>query len=206
MISLAALGLYVAWLGLAFGLRSLIQARRTGDTGWRFAGDRPGTAKWWTRIIAGAGAIAAGLAAPVADLAGLPTVAALDRPWLRITGLAVAALAIIATVAAQMAMGASWRIGVDETEHTALVTAGPFTLVRNPIYTAVIGLVCGLTLSVPNVIAYIGLVLVILGIELQVRRVEEPYLLHTHGERYRRYAAGVGRFLPGLGRLPAPPR
>ncbi|MFZ0230386.1 MAG: isoprenylcysteine carboxylmethyltransferase family protein, partial [Mycobacterium sp.] len=31
------------------------------------------------------------------------------------------------------------------------------------------------------------------------RRVEEPYLLATHGAAYRRYTASVGRFIPGVG-------
>lgn len=39
------------------------------------------------------------------------------------------------------------------------------------------------------------------GLALQVRLVEEPYLLRTHGEVYRDWAARTGRFLPGVGRL-----
>ena len=31
--------------------------------------------------------------------------------------------------------------------------------------------------------------------------VEEPYLLKVHGSAYAEYAARVGRFLPGVGRL-----
>ena len=39
-------------------------------------------------------------------------------------------------------------------------------------------------------------------VELQVRRVEEPYLLvATHEQNYTAYTATVGRFLPGFGRL-----
>ncbi|HLS74191.1 MAG TPA: hypothetical protein VK046_10500 [Actinomycetaceae bacterium] len=40
--------------------------------------------------------------------------------------------------------------------------------------------------------------------EIQVRLVEEPYLLRTHGPAYARYTARVGRFLPGLGRTHEP--
>lgn len=40
----------------------------------------------------------------------------------------------------------------------------------------------------------------LVGLELQVRFVEEPYLLRTHAT-YASYASRVGRFLPGLGRL-----
>lgn len=43
--------------------------------------------------------------------------------------------------------------------------------------------------------------LFILGVQLQVRIVEEPYLVQTHGDRYVRYARRTGRFLPTRGRL-----
>jgi protein-S-isoprenylcysteine O-methyltransferase Ste14 len=59
----------------------------------------------------------------------------------------------------------------------------------------------GLVLVVPNVWAIAGLVALVVAVELQVRRIEEPYLLGTHGDRYRAYARRVGRFVPGVGRL-----
>jgi protein-S-isoprenylcysteine O-methyltransferase Ste14 len=43
------------------------------------------------------------------------------------------------------------------------------------------------------------LVLAIAALELQVRRVEEPYLLGKHGAAYRSYTASVGQFIPGVG-------
>jgi protein-S-isoprenylcysteine O-methyltransferase Ste14 len=200
VISAAALVAYLLGLGLAFGVRSLVQARRTGDAGWRSPGGKPGSPQWWTRIATGFGSLAAGLAAPVADLAGLRRVAVLDHTALRIAGLALTLAAITGVYLAQNAMGASWRIGVHETERTALVTGGPFSLVRNPIFTGMMAFAAGLFLAVPNPIAAAGLVLVIVGVELQVRRVEEPYLRQAHGELYRDYTARVGRFLPGIGR------
>ena len=39
-----------------------------------------------------------------------------------------------------------------------------------------------------------------MGVELQVRAVEEPYLVRTHGDDYRLYCEAVGRFIPGIGR------
>lgn len=39
------------------------------------------------------------------------------------------------------------------------------------------------------------------ALELQLRAVEEPYLLTAHGHAYATYAARVGRFAPGTGRL-----
>jgi protein-S-isoprenylcysteine O-methyltransferase Ste14 len=40
----------------------------------------------------------------------------------------------------------------------------------------------------------------ILGIEIQVRRVEEPHLATTQGPAYSDYCSRVGRFVPGLGK------
>jgi protein-S-isoprenylcysteine O-methyltransferase Ste14 len=54
---------------------------------------------------------------------------------------------------------------------------------------------------VPNPAALVGLALVIGGIEYQIRRIEEPHLRVVHTVAYHDYAARVGRFLPGIGRL-----
>jgi protein-S-isoprenylcysteine O-methyltransferase Ste14 len=100
-----------------------------------------------------------------------------------------------------MAMGASWRIGVDESERTSLVTDGPFAVVRNPIFSAMLPTSLGLALMVPNWVAFVGVVALFLALELQVRVVEEPYLQRVHGHAYTEYADRVGRFIPGLGKL-----
>ncbi|MEI8412093.1 MULTISPECIES: hypothetical protein [unclassified Kribbella] len=54
---------------------------------------------------------------------------------------------------------------------------------------------------VPNVVALAGAVVLITALHLQVRVVEEPYLLTTHADTYPQYAATTGRFLPHIGRL-----
>ncbi|MFF5262869.1 methyltransferase family protein [Actinomadura viridis] len=195
-----ALALYLIWLALAFGLRSLVQRRRTGDAGFRGGGLRPGSLQWWARLLF-AGALVVGVAGPVAGLAGLPPLPVLDRPAVQVTGTVLAVLGPAATLAAQWSMGSSWRIGVDESERTDLVTGGAFALARNPIFTAMIVTAAGLAAMVPNPVTLGGLVLTVAAIETQVRAVEEPYLLRVHGDAYARYAAAVGRFLPGLGRL-----
>ena len=202
-----ALALYGAYLLLAFGLRTLIQLRRTGSTGFRGLGGRPGSAEW----LAGVGfvvALALGVAAPVLALLDVvEPIAALDGDAAHVAGAALAVAGIAATLLAQLAMGSSWRIGVDHEERTALVTTGPFALVRNPIFSAMIPTALGLVLLVPSWVALLGLAGLVLALELQVRVVEEPYLLRTHGRDYREYAARVGRFVPSVGRLgAAPPR
>jgi protein-S-isoprenylcysteine O-methyltransferase Ste14 len=196
-----ALVLYGVYLLLAFGLRTVIQLRRTGSTGFHGLGGRPGSAEW----IAGVGfglALLLGVAAPILALLGwVEPIGALDTSAAHLLGGVLALFGIAATLYAQLAMGTSWRIGVDPEERTALVTSGPFALVRNPIFAAMLPTALGLTLLVPSWVAIAGLLGLVVALELQVRVVEEPYLLQTHGRTYADYAARVGRFVPGLGRL-----
>lgn len=196
-----ALVFYAVYLLLAFGLRTLIQYRRTGSTGFHGLGGRPGSTEW----IAGVGftvALLVGAAAPVLALLDVvEPIVALDTTPAHLAGLVLAVAGIGLTFYAQVAMGASWRIGVDPAERTQLVTSGPFALVRNPIFAAMLPTALGLTLLVPSWVAIAGLVGLVAALELQVRVVEEPYLLQAHGRDYADYAARVGRFVPGVGRL-----
>src|SRR5215207_7795275 len=98
-------------------------------------------------------------------------------------------------------MGENWRIGVSDEQRTDLVTGGWFSVCRNPIYAAMIVGWIGFTLMVPTWLSFVAVVVIAAGLELQVRVVEEPHLLRTHGNEYRRYAARVGRFLPWVGRF-----
>lgn len=203
-MAVLALVLYGVYLLLAFGLRVLIQLRRTGSTGFHGLGGRPGSAEW----IAGVGftvALLVGAAAPILALLDLvEPIAALDTTAVHVVGLVLAVAGIAATFYAQVAMGASWRIGVDPAERTQLVTSGPFALVRNPIFSAMLPTALGLTMLVPSWVALVGLAGLIAALELQVRVVEEPYLAQVHGSSYSTYAARVGRFVPGVGLLRAP--
>ncbi|MEU6884400.1 isoprenylcysteine carboxylmethyltransferase family protein [Streptomyces viridosporus] len=193
----AALGMYAVWLVAAFGVRALVQRRRTGDAGFRGLSGSPGSAAWWAGVLFVVALLGA-VAAPVATLVGLPVLAE-GAPAVYGIGAAITILGIIGTLVAQKAMGASWRVGVDADERTALVMSGPFAHVRNPIFTAMVTTGLGLALMVPNVLASAALVALIVAVELQVRVVEEPYLRRTHGETYLSYGSRSGRFLPGIG-------
>lgn len=196
-----ALLLYAVYLVIAFGARTVLQLRRTGSTGFYGVGGRVGSAEW----LAGVGFVVAllvGVAAPIlALLEMVEPVEALNTTGLHVAGLVLTSAGIAATFYAQVAMGTSWRIGVDQDERTDLVTSGPFALVRNPIFSAMLPTALGFVLLVPSWVAFVGLAGLVTALELQVRVVEEPYLLRAHGEPYRRYAAQTGRFLPGVGRL-----
>ena len=192
-----ALALYALYLALAFGWRTWLQLRRTGSSG--FVGiSRAGVLE----RLGGALLIVSlvfGVLSPLAELSALSEL--LISPRLA-PGAALYGLGLALTLAAQLQMGVSWRIGVDPSEKTGLVTAGPFALARNPIFSGMIAVALGLLLLVPNVFALLAVVALVVGVEIQVRLVEEPYLVKQHGDAYLSWARRTGRFVPGLGRLP----
>jgi protein-S-isoprenylcysteine O-methyltransferase Ste14 len=199
--AVVALALLTVFGLLGFAWRAWLQRRRTGSTGIRGTRGRIGSAEW----VAGLGfviALVVAVLGPVLQLSGVITpLSLLHADGIQVTGIALAVLGIVLTVWAQLDMGDSWRVGVDESETTALVHTGLFGRVRNPIYTAMLTFDLGIALLTPNFVTLAGAVLAVAALELQVRRVEEPYLRSKHGEAYRGYTASVGRFIPGVGLL-----
>ncbi|MCZ7684019.1 MAG: isoprenylcysteine carboxylmethyltransferase family protein [Sandaracinaceae bacterium] len=190
MIVVAVAG-WIVYVLVALLLRTLIQLRQTGSSG--FVGVRSGASV--IERIAGvmlAGAFVLSLAAP---FVGAPLAST------AIAGAVIVVIATAGTFAAQLAMSRSWRIGVDPHERTELVTRGAFALVRNPIFSWMIVAIVGIALACPTPLALVAPVLLIVGLQIQVRVVEEPYLVRTHGETYAAYARRTGRFVPGIGKL-----
>lgn len=194
-----ALGLASAFLVLGVLLPSVRRWRRTGDSGFRGISGRPGSLEWWAGVLVVLGGV--GVVLNPALVLVWPGLALPTRPAAQVAGAAVALGGIAVTVVGQWRMGASWRIGVDAAEHTDLVTIGVFRWVRNPVFTGMVAATLGLAAMVPTWLALTAAATLVVGLQLQVRRVEEPHLISTHGERYRRYAARAGRFVPGIGRL-----
>ena len=191
--------LVFVWLVSVAGVRGYLQARRTDQVALRFA-DARGSPQWWSRSISSVG-LALAIAAPLAALAGLPPIPALDHLAINVAGVGLVMVGMAVTIASQVAMGASWRGDVDPDVRTDLVTTGPYRRVRNPILLGTAITAIGLALVVPNLVSVAMLVAIGVSLEIQVRLVEEPYLLRVHGDSYRGYAARTGRFLPGIGRL-----
>ena len=199
-MAITALLIYLVGLAVAFGLRTWLQLRRTGSSGFHGISGEPGSLRWWAGISFVAALVLGltALALAAVDVAARPSGSTVDAAGL--VGLVLALVGFAGVLAAQIGMGSSWRIGVKETERTELVTGGLFALVRNPIFTAMVVAQLGLTLMVPTWLSVAALVYLAAAVEMQVRLIEEPYLLATHGGSYAGYAAVTGRFIPGEGR------
>jgi protein-S-isoprenylcysteine O-methyltransferase Ste14 len=191
----------IAFGVLTLGVRVVIQLRRTGRTGLIGLREGAGVADWASGFLF-VGGMAMGVASVVLVLSNsLEAIDGLDTAGVNVVGVLLAAAGGLAVFGAQLGMGESWRIGVGDEERTDLITGGWFAICRNPIYTSMIVGWLGFALLVPTWLGLAAIVVIAAGLELQVRGVEEPYLLRTHGDVYRAYAARVGRFVPGLGRL-----
>ena len=122
-------GWALAFLGvfgiLAVGLRAFVQYRRTGSPGISGVSGEPGSAEWWGGVLfvlAWALLVAARRARrrmtpSIPSTRSTPTS---SRPpaW------GSSAAGLLTTLFAQYAMGDSWRIGVQESDRTELVTGG----------------------------------------------------------------------------------
>lgn len=198
-------GWALAFLGvfglLAVGLRGFVQYRRTGSTGIAGVSGEAGSAEWLGGVLFVVAWALLVLGALLDAWDALEPIGALDSDGVRAAGGGLFFGGLVTTLMAQYSMGDSWRIGVDEGERTELVTGGMFGVVRNPIYTGMFPAFAGVALLVPNPVSVVAFVLVVAGVEIQTRAVEEPYLIKVHGGAYESYAARVGRFFPGVGRI-----
>lgn len=198
--AVAAFVVYAGGLALLFGVRARQHLAATGSSGFAgFTASRSG----WARVagLTFAVALVAGALSPVLVVAGLIAVLGGRTPlFLVLAGLVVALAGLVVAWRSQSAMGRSWRIGVDPADRTELVTEGVFASVRNPIFTGMIIAQAGVTSMAPTWLSLVGVALLVVACQLQVRLVEEPYLKGTHRTAYERYANGTGRFVPGVGR------
>jgi protein-S-isoprenylcysteine O-methyltransferase Ste14 len=200
MARLAA-AMLVGFLVLTLFVRVAIQLLRTGGTGLIGLRKRAGPLEWLSGLLFIGGMAIAVVSLQLVLKDQLDPIEALDVDAVHVVGIVLAACGGLAVFGAQLGMGASWRIGVSEDQGTDLVTGGWFRLCRNPIYAAMIVGWSGFALMVPTWLGFAAPIVIALGLEMQVRVVEEPYLRRAHRDEYGRYASRVGRFVPGVGRI-----
>lgn len=114
--------------------------------------------------------------------------------WLRLPGVFVAALGAMIAFAAQMALGASWRVGVSRVEVGELVTGGLFRVSRNPTFVGQGVLLTGVALAIPALPTIVAPLLFMAAARVQISS-EEAALRSTHGAAYNTWARQVPRWI-----------
>ena len=95
----------------------------------------------------------------------------------------------------QVALGKEWSPQLQLREEHHLVTTGPYTRIRHPLYTAMIGYGASLALVTANWVFVVFAVAVIAGLATRVPR-EEQMMIKDFGEEYEAYMQRTRRFLP----------
>jgi len=188
-----ALTLIILFLLFAVVLRAAMQRFRTGDFGLRAAPldaplveILPGT----LFVLSFASALALitlgelSLVAPITSFSN-------TIKWLFF---ALGLAGVVITVISQHQMGDSWRIGVDQTETTALKTSGLYARSRNPIYFGILLFWIGLCGLFPHPLLWLCAVICWCCIEVIVRKIEEPYLRRLHGDQFDTYLESTNRY------------
>jgi protein-S-isoprenylcysteine O-methyltransferase Ste14 len=96
------------------------------------------------------------------------------------------------------ALGKQWTFQARVIEGHELVTAGPYAIVRNPIYLGMFGLMVATGLVLATWWAQVAAIAVFLiGNWIRIHQ-EEKLLRQLFGAKFQEYAQRVPAFLPGL--------
>jgi protein-S-isoprenylcysteine O-methyltransferase Ste14 len=120
-------------------------------------------------------------------------------PWPRLaTSIVLFGLAIALSWTSSRALAGQLRIDAALGEDHQLVNSGPFALVRHPIYTSVLLVLCAIAIIVtPWQLFLPALALCVVGTEIRVR-AEEKLLAARFGEEFWEYKRGVPAYIPFL--------
>jgi protein-S-isoprenylcysteine O-methyltransferase Ste14 len=129
----------------------------------------------------------------------LTQVGQIDAGWLplRVLGVGLSLYAMVVMPWATQVLGRSYMPGPAILEEHALITSGPFRLVRHPIYSAVAALWLGAALGALNWILLVLSPGIVVALHKSAR-MEEEMLRAKFGDAYDAFAQGKGRLFPGL--------
>ncbi|MBC7183157.1 MAG: isoprenylcysteine carboxylmethyltransferase family protein [Marinobacter sp.] len=190
------LGIFFLMIGLQFAGRSLGLYQRMRFSHINY-GER-GSAPWWHRHIFNV------FRTLILGVCVVRIFADIDG-WLGVFGplyhwpvLLAGMLLLIASFTAvnylQAFMHEDWRSGIDpRKDRRKLLTDGPFSRSRNPLFLAVMTGQLGFFLALPSVFSLVCLVAGVLVITRQARE-EEKALADKFGEDYERYRVRVPRW------------
>jgi protein-S-isoprenylcysteine O-methyltransferase Ste14 len=124
------------------------------------------------------------------------------HPVAAAAGLALAVAGVALHLRARRALGPFWSGPITVRAGHAVVTSGPYALVRHPLYLGVLLLAAGTVLAHTSLATVCIALGVSVGIGLKMR-AEERALVAICGEAYTRYAAEVPALIPRPARLRA---
>ena len=118
--------------------------------------------------------------------------------WRLLTCLLLFAIAILLAWTSSSALGKHLRVDAALGAEHELVRSGPYGIVRNPIYTSMLCVVCATAVIVaPWQLFAASIVLFMIGTEIRVR-TEEKLLAQRFGDQFQQYKKDVSAYIPFL--------
>jgi protein-S-isoprenylcysteine O-methyltransferase Ste14 len=115
---------------------------------------------------------------------------------LAVLAMALAAGSVWLCISAIRTLGQQWSLAARVVEGHELVTQGPYSVVRNPIYTGMLGMLLATGLAVSHWLGLlISLVVFSIGTAIRVRS-EAALLRETFGQEFEEYARRVPAVIP----------
>lgn len=118
--------------------------------------------------------------------------------WHAVISVLLFSLAVIISWSSSRALAGQLRIDAALGADHRLVRSGPYALVRNPIYTSMLLVLCAIAVVISGWKLFIAaLLLFVVGTEVRVR-IEEGLLASYFGEEFQSYKRKVPAYLPFL--------
>jgi len=115
--------------------------------------------------------------------------------WLRWAGLGLGITSLGLFAWTHAVLGRFWSPTLQLRRQHRLITAGPYSQIRHPMYSAILGWLISLGLVAANRTPFVFATLGTLIILLRTQG-EERMMLEQFGDEYRRYMQRTGRLLP----------
>jgi protein-S-isoprenylcysteine O-methyltransferase Ste14 len=117
-----------------------------------------------------------------------------DDLWLQVIGLVIFVLGLALAVWARIYLGRNWGTPMSEKADPGLVTTGPYSAVRHPIYSGIILAMVGTTVAVS---LYWLVAVALLGVYfLYSAAMEERYMTGAFPDTYPRYKRSTKMLIP----------
>ena len=114
--------------------------------------------------------------------------------WL---GAAVTVAGLLFAVWARVHLGRNWSRSVTIKQDHELITSGPYSVVRHPIYTGILTGFVGMAIAIGQVRGLIVFALIFLSFWLKFR-MEEQWMRSQFGETYAAYSSHTAALVPYL--------
>lgn len=119
-------------------------------------------------------------------------------PWRAAVSVALFAMAAVLSWTSSRALAGQLRVDAALGADHRLVRSGPYALVRNPIYTSMLLVLCAVAVIIAGWKLFAAaMLLFVIGTEIRVR-TEERLLASRFGEEFEAYKRSVPAYLPFL--------